>query len=80
MNFTLILSVNLTRFDANLYKDSEYSGPVVNHNTIDTNSIQLNNQETAVELAQMLYNFDGVAKIEILDKSGNTLFIVGPTL
>jgi hypothetical protein len=80
MNFTLILSFNLlTNFNINLYKVSDYDGPTVNEIDLLNNVNELNSKTLAIDLALALSNFDGVSKIDILNKNNETLLVVGPT-
>lgn len=79
-NFSLITNVSLINFNINLYTFDNYDGPVVSQDTIDNNMTILNNQETAIELAQVLSSFDGVKKISIYDKNDTLLLEVAESL
>lgn len=74
MNLILISTIVLNHFNANIYKEENYSGTVVDTNYINTQLNILNNQETAIELAQILTNFDGVVQSDIFDKNNNLVF------
>ena len=72
----LISRIVLNHFNADIYKQEDYSGSVVDENYINSQFNILNNQETAVELAQILANFDGVIQTDIFDKSNNLIFTI----
>jgi|688.fasta_scaffold194914_2 NADH:ubiquinone oxidoreductase subunit K len=79
-NFVLIKNIILNNFNINLYTFSDYSGATVSEETIANNMISLNNQETAIELAQVVSSFEGVKKIEIYDKDNHLLLEVAESL
>lgn len=76
--FILITELNLDLFNISIYKNSDYTGEVVSAETINSNLLIMNSQETAIELAQLVTAFSGVSKIDIFDKSNNLIFSVGP--
>lgn len=78
IEYTLIKHIILDLFDVNLYKINNYTGSVVDNTIIDNAIVALNNQESAIELAQLAASFDGVSRIEIFDKSNNLILEVGP--
>lgn len=67
--FILISNINLNTFNALIYKFEDYNGEVVTEENITNIIPNLNNQETAIEVAELLFNLAGVSRIEILDKS-----------
>lgn len=76
MNLVLISEIILDNFNAKIYKQENYNGSVVDENHISNQFNILNNQETAVELAQTLMNFDGVIQVDIFNKSNNLIFTI----
>lgn len=76
MNLVLISEIILNNFNAKIYKEENYDGAVVDENHISNQFNILNNQETAVELAQTLINFDGVIQADIFNKSNNLIFTI----
>jgi hypothetical protein len=70
----LIATITLDNFNSKLYKKVDYNGSVVDTNYINNQLAILNNQETAVELAQILIGFEGVAQADIYDKNDNLIF------
>jgi hypothetical protein len=70
----LIATISLDSFNSKLYKKADYNGSVVDINYINNQLAILNNQETAVELAQILISFEGVAQVDIFDKIDNLIF------
>lgn len=79
-HYILITNINLNLFNVSIYKFDDYEGSVVDETTINNNLNTLNNQETAIEVAQLLSEFDGISKIDIFDKSGNLLLSIDGTL
>jgi hypothetical protein len=79
-HYILIKNINLNLFNASIYKFDDYVGEVVDETTINNNLIELNNQETAIEVAQLLSEFSGVSKIDIFNKSNNLLFSLESSL
>lgn len=79
-NFTLIQHITLNNFNANIYTLENYTNNIVSSETINSNINTLNNQETAMELAQILSSFDGVKKISVYDKDNNLLLEVAESL
>lgn len=72
-HYVLIFNIDLNLFTISIYRADNYSGNIVDQSTIDNNLVELNNQETAIEVAQLVSQFNGVSKIEIFDKSNNLL-------
>lgn len=79
-HYVLITSINLNLFNIDLYKSDDYTGNVIDNETINSYLQELNNQESAIELAQSVSVFPGVSKINIFDKSGNLLLEVSSYL
>ena len=79
-NFSLITNIVLNNFNVSIYTFENYGDSVVSNGTIEDNMNTLNNQETAIELAQVLSSFDGVKKISIYDKSDTLLLEVAESL
>ena len=79
-HYTLITNIVLNLFDVSIYKFDDYEGSIVDETTINNNLTTLNNQETAIEIAQLLSEFDGISKINIFDKSENLLLSIDGTL
>lgn len=79
-NFSLITNISLNNFNVNIYTFENYGDSVVSQGTIEDNMTILNNQETAIELAQVLSSFDGVKKISVFDKNDTLLLEVAESL
>ncbi len=79
-HYILINNIDLNLFNASIYKFDDYIGEVVDQTTINNNLVELNNQETAIEVAQLLSEFNGVSKIDIFNKSNNLLFSLEASL
>lgn len=80
MNYTLIMNIELSSFNVSIYKSNDYTGNVVDATTIQNNITSLNNQETAIELAQLISSFDGVSIIKVFNKSNNLVLEISSSL
>lgn len=76
--YILISSINLNLFDINIYRLDNYSGEIINNETINEKMEELNTQELAIEVAQIVSEFAGVSRVDIFDKSNNLLLEVAP--
>lgn len=76
--YILISSINLNLFDINIYRFDNYSGEIINNETINEKMEELNTQELAIEVAQIVSEFAGVSRVDIFDKSNNLLLEVAP--
>lgn len=72
-HYVLITNISLNNFNVSIYKYDDYIGEIIDNETINSNETLLNNQETAIELAQSISQFAGVSKIKIYDKTNNLL-------
>lgn len=72
-HYVLITNFSLNNFNISIYRYDDYVGEIIDNETINNNLSLLNNQETAIELAQSISQFAGVSKIKIYDKSNNLL-------
>lgn len=79
-NFSLIANIILNNFNVNIYTFENYQNLIVSQEAIDSYMTTLNNQETAIELAQVLSSLDGVKKISIFDKNNVLLLEVAESL
>lgn len=79
-HYILINTISLNLFNISIYKTEDYSGEVVDQSTIDNSLVELNNQETAIEVAQIVSQFNGVYKIEIFNKATNLLLEISSLL
>lgn len=79
-NFILLKNIILDNFNINLYTFENYNGAIVSDETIQNNIASLNNQETAIEVAQLISSFDGVKKISIYDQNNTLLLEVAESL
>lgn len=80
LNFILIQNITLDRFNCSLYTYENYNGNIISNEQISNYMNTINNQETAIELAQILSSFDGVKKIQIRDKNDTILLEVSESL
>lgn len=80
LNFILIQNITLDRFNCSLYTYENYNGSIISNEQISNYMNSINNQETAIELAQILSSFDGVKKIQIRDKNDTILLEVSESL
>lgn len=76
--YILISNINLNLFNINIYRLNNYSGEIINNETINEKIEELNAQELAIEVAQIVSEFVGVSRIDIFDKSNNLLLEVAP--
>jgi hypothetical protein len=74
-DFSLIQNIVFNNFVVDLYTFTDYSGSIVSNETIQEYIVSLNNQETAIELAQLLSSFDGVKKISIYNPAKTELLL-----
>lgn len=79
-HYILITDINLNLFNVSIYKSEDYDGDTVDVATINSEIPELNNQESAIELAQKLAEYSGVSKINIFDKSNNLLLEISSYL
>jgi hypothetical protein len=68
-HYILITNISLNNFNVSIYKYDDYVGEIIDNETINSSLNLLNSQETAIELAQAISEFIGVAKIKIYNKS-----------